>query len=352
MKIAIMTIHSENYGNRLQNWALQSVLEQIGHDADTLWRGADLNGSLKSKILFVKRRMGVVRHLRDRIGRFREFDRRISFSRFTVSREYISPDVVEAYDAFVMGSDQIWNPDFDFNSDLEYLPFVPSARKLAYAASFGVSCIAEDRELTAAYLRDIPSISVREDAGAAIVGDLAGVHPEVVLDPTMLLRSDEWRAVAQKPVITAVDNPFMLKYVLGDDAYDETMADFARERNLAIVDLKDRSLPVGPAEFVWLISNASMVCTDSFHASVFSQLFHRSFVIFERQSADADMSSRFDTLCRIFGMEHHRYCKEVFDLSCCEDEDWDAFETRLAAERARSLAWLDAALAKVGDVRA
>lgn len=351
MRIAIMTIQSVNYGNRLQNYALQEVLHAQRSQVDSLRRHAGFGNSLVGTLRVAKRTLGAFRN-HSRKALFARFDRRISFSRLTASCEYVSPNLADAYDAFVMGSDQIWNPDFDFNSDLEYLPFVPSAQKLAYAASFGVSRITEDRALTASYLRDIPSISVREDAGAAIVEDLTGVRPEVVLDPTMLLRTDEWSAVAKKPEIPDAGSPFMLKYVLGDDAHEETMASLARERDLVVVDLKDKSLPVGPAEFVWLIANASMVCTDSFHASVFSLLFHRPFVIFERQSADADMSSRFDTLCRVFGMGHHRYCKDGFDLALCENEDWDAFEGRLASERARSLAWLDSALEKVGDARA
>lgn len=351
MNIAILTIQSENYGNRLQNWALQSVLEKMGHKCESLRRDASFKGSMKSKVRFIKRSLGIIKHINDRTGKFRGFDRRISFSHSTVSREYISSGLADDYHAFVMGSDQIWNPDFAFNSDLEYLPFIPGTQKMSYAASFGVSHITEDRKLIASCLSDIPSISVREDAGAAIVKDLIGAHAEVVLDPTLLLSADEWGAIAQKPDISAVDTPFMLKYVLGDDAHEETIACLARERELSVIDLKDESLPVGSAEFVWLIANASMVCTDSFHASVFSLLFHRPFVIFERQSADADMSSRFDTLCRIFNMERHRFCKGVFDLALCEDEDWDAFEGRLASERARSLAWLVSALGKVGDAR-
>lgn len=345
-----MTIQSVNYGNRLQNWALQVALNEMGHDVESLHRNADINGSLRSKLRSIKRRLGRVRYLHDRNGKFREFDRRVSFSRFTVSREYVSPGLADAYDAFVMGSDQIWNPDFDFNSDLEYLPFIPREKKLSYAASFGVSQIIENRELTASYLRDIPSISVREDAGAAIVEDLVGARAEVVLDPTMLIGTDVWCAVARKPGVD-VQHPFMLKYVLGDDAYEDIMTDLARECGLVVVDLKDLSLPVGPAEFVWLVANAAMVCTDSFHASVFSLLFHRPFIIFERRSADADMSSRFDTLCQIFDMGHHRYCKESFDLDCCDGEDWSRFETRLASERSRSISWLSAALAKVGSFR-
>ena len=351
MKIAIMTIQSINYGNRLQNYALQEVLRARGCQVDSLRRHAGFGKSLVSSLRTVKRTLGSLRN-HSRKVLFSRFDHQISFSHLTVSREYVSPNLSNAYDAFVMGSDQIWNPDFDFNSDLEYLPFIPGAKKLAYAASFGVSQITEERDLIASCLSDISSISVREDAGAAIVEDLIGSHAEVVLDPTMLLSTDEWDAIAQQPDIPAVDGPFMLKYVLGDDTHEETMTRLARERELSVVDLKDKSLPVGPAEFVWLIANASMVCTDSFHASVFSLLFHRPFVIFERQSSDADMSSRFDTICRIFNMEHHRYCKDDFDLVRCENEDWGAFEGRLDSECARSLAWFVSALERAGDVRA
>lgn len=337
-----------NCGNRLQNWALQEVLAAMGHDVETLRRDAGINGSLRSKMRALKSRVGAIRHLRDRYGAFRRFDRRVRFSRCVVSKEYVSPETEGSYDAFVVGSDQVWNPDFDFISELEYLPFIPAVKKLSYAASFGVSEISSNRDRTAELLRGFSSISVREDAGAAIVRDLAGVTAEVVLDPTMLVGCEAWEGVARKPGVQGLDSPYLLKYVLGDDAHDGDIAKTAGELGLSVVDLTDGFLPVGPAEFVWLIAHARMVCVDSFHGSVFSLLFHRPFVIFERQSADADMSSRFDTLCRIFDMGHHRFCSPEFDYERCLDENWGAFERRLAAERDRSLGWLRCALEGVG----
>lgn len=351
MRVAILTIQSNNYGNRLQNYALQEVLRARGCQVDSLRRDAGFGNSLTSSLRAVKRALGTFRN-HSRKALFARFNRRISFSNMIVSCEYVSPDIADVYDAFVMGSDQIWNPDFAFNSNLEYLPFVPSAQKLAYAASFGVSKLTGDCRLIASYLRDIPYVSVREDAGAAIVENLIGSRAEVVLDPTMLLGADEWGSVAQKPAMPVIDAPFILKYVLGDDAHETIIDKIACENGVSVVNLKDKSLPIGPAEFVWLIANAWMVCTDSFHASVFSLLFHRPFVIFERQSADADMSSRFDTLCRVFRMEHHRFCKEGFDFARCKEDDWEVFESRLASERVRSLTWLENSLDKVGGIRA
>ena len=348
MKLAILTIQSMNYGNRLQNWALQNTLIALGHNVETIRRDAGIHGSLITKLKTMKRAVGHIKHLHDWIGSFHKFDRMISFSKAIVSKEFVSADLTTRYDAFIVGSDQVWNPDFDMNSELDYLPFIDRGRKVAYAASFGVSDICEDREKTAQLLRGFKSISVREDAGAEIVYKLTGQRIAVVLDPTMLVSVDEWSRLSTKPDVTGVDTPYLLKYVLGNDVHKMEIESIAQNQGLQVIDLGGNDLPVGPSEFLWLIEHAKVVCIDSFHGSVFSLLFHRPFVIFERQSANADMSSRFDTLCRVFDMGHHRFCSPEFDYERCLDEDWGAFERRLAAERERSLGWLSRALEEVG----
>lgn len=347
MKAAILTIQSDNYGNRLQNFALQKVLSSYGYQVESLRRYAGFGNPIVRTLRNMKHSFDLVcKH--DKKALFNQFDRRISFSKYVVSPEYITPSMDSAFEMFVMGSDQIWNPDFHFNSDLEYLPFVPSCKKIAYAASFGVTRIDSDKMLTAFYLHNISRISVREDAGAEIVSNLIGYRPEVVIDPTMLLTANEWSQIAIRPHIDAIHSPYLLKYVLGDDIHGQEIDELARSRGLGVVDLTVQSLPVGPAEFVWLIGHADMVCIDSFHGSVFSLLFHRPFIIYERQSADADMSSRFDTLCRLFGMDHHRVGSTSFDLDRCFNEDWTAFEFALSTERQKSLDWLSSAIEQAG----
>lgn len=352
MKLAIITIQSMNYGNRLQNWALQKTLIDLNQNVETLRRDAGMRGSLITKLKTIKKTIGRLKHLRDWIGAFHKFDRIIHFSNAILSKEFVSADLANRYDAFIVGSDQVWNPDFDMNSELEYLPFVDCGRKVAYAASFGVSDISEDRERTAQLLKGFKSISVREDAGAEIVYKLTRQRIAVVLDPTMLVSVDVWRRLSTKPDVTGVDAPYLLKYVLGNDVHKMEIEKIAQDQGLQIIDLGDNGLPVGPSEFLWLIEHAKAVCIDSFHGSVFSLLFHRPFVIFERQGANADMSSRFDTLCRIFDMGHHRFCSSEFDYGRCLDEDWGTFERRLAIERARSLGWLKSALDEIGNKNA
>lgn len=353
--IAIMGIVSQNLGNRLQNYALQQALSAIAPDADVLTLRRAYEAGTASPYRRLRRRLSPVKRALvsavapNRASCFWRFDREnVRFAGDVVAREYTGDlsRLAGRYDAFVIGSDQPWNPSFPFNSELDYLPFVPDGKKLAYAVSFGVSEIGSRRERTAELLNGIPSISMREDAGARIVRELTGRTVPVVLDPTMLLAPSGWAAVERRPGVPAArEGGFCLKYMLGDDVNGRVVDGLAAERGLAVVDLRDHSLPVGPAEFVWLVRNAGLVCTDSFHGSVFSTLFHRPFVIFERrEEGQCDMSSRLDTLCKTFGLGHHRVSGPAFDLARCEDEDWDQVDSVLAAERSRSLGWLNAAL--------
>ena len=348
MNIAIMTIQSVNCGNRLQNYALQSVLSVMGHQVDSLRRSAWFNGSMRCYFRSIKRALGAVKHCDDQIGNFRRFDRRyISLSSATVSKEYVTPGFDATYDAYVIGSDQVWNPDFYFNSELEYLPMVAPRKKIAYASSYGVNEISYNRERTAELLNGIAHISMREHAGARIVGDLTGRKAPVVLDPTMLLSTADWAKVALKPKTVDCDKPYIFKYVLGTDANEKAIAELAEAQGLEIIDFADESLGFGPSEFVWLASHSALVCTDSFHASVFALLHHKPLAIFERVSAEADMSSRFDTLCSLFNLTGHRSSESSFGADSIYGTDWDAFEARLAELRAFSLGWLGDALKEV-----
>ncbi len=349
LKIAILTIQSINYGNRLQNYALQTVLEGLGHSVESIRRDPGFKGSAKSGLRTIKRTVGaVVKHRGDKVAAFKKFDKsNISFSKMIVSSEYVSPGLDAAYDCFVIGSDQVWNPDFDFNSNLEYLPMVSRDKKVAYAASFGVSKIAVEREATAALLNDVAHIALREAAGSQIVRELTGRDAPVVLDPTLLLNSYEWEKVAKRPPAVDCLKPFAFKYVLGNDVNDWKIKELAESRNLSIVDAMDEALSIGPAEFVWLVANSELVCTDSFHASVFALLHHKPLAIYERVSADADMSSRFDTLCGSFGLIGHRSSETSFGPKAIFETDWNDIDARLANFHETSIAWLRSALESV-----
>lgn len=345
MKVAIQTIQSINYGNRLQNYALQTILESFGCEVRSLRRDAGFNGSLRSKVLNARQKIGTFKHMNDRVGAFRLFDKKnITFSKEIVSKDYISSNLDAAFDCFVIGSDQVWNPTFAFNSQLEYLPMVSYPKKISYAASFGVNEIKENREETAALLNKISYISVRERAGANIVKNLTGRDVPVVLDPTLLLNVERWQKVAIKPQFVESSMPYIFKYVLGDDLHDAWITNFAENYGYRVINAMDESLAIGPSEFVWLIAHSSLVCTDSFHASVFALLHHKPLGIFERAGLTADMSSRFDTFCSVFGLEGHRSSEPSFSESSIFQTDWADVDARRAALSDYSLGWLRYAL--------
>ncbi len=271
----------------------------------------------------------------------------VAFSTKVVSPERVSRNLVNSYDCFIIGSDQVWNPTFPQSSDLDYLPMVPTGNKIAYAASFGVSDISVERDHTASLLNGVGAISVRESAGAKIVRDLTGREAPVVLDPTLLLSADDWGRVSRKPTRISCDKPYVFKYVLGNDVNNRAIEAMAARRELDVVDAMDLNLGLGPSEFVWLIAHSELVCTDSFHASVLALLHHKPLAVFERVSVEADMSSRFDTLFGSFGLKGHRSSEENFGDESVFGTDWNAFEVRLAELREGSLCWLEEALADV-----
>ncbi len=330
-KIAIATMVGTNQGNRLQNYALQLLLEnESGKSVETLQVGY---GPAWYKRIAKKLLWRVMP--KKRWSCFERFNNDyIHWSRYSIE----SKDLANAgYALYVIGSDQVWNPTFADASDAEYLPQVPKGKKCSYAASFGVKEVVESRDHIAGLLKDIEQISVREDAGADIVEDLIGKRPLVVLDPTMLVETDVWRGVARKPDMSVPEDGYILKYVLGDNVEDDYARLVSGGDDLAIIDLKDQSLPVGPAEFVWLIQHASFVCTDSFHASVFSVLMHVPFAIFERVSKHEDMSSRFDTFCRILDLDDRRVRDRVEALG---QINWHMVDDNLEAARKKSMGYL------------
>ena len=336
MKVGILTIQDENYGNRLQNYALQTVLESLGHDVVSIQRHRP---SLLRSIKRTAR--GLLK--RDGITAIRQFNATYIHStcEFVTSTCH-SANLIEAFDKFVIGSDQIWNPTFPFSSANDYLPFVQPSKKVAYAASFGVSSLVKRENETANYLADIPFISVRERMAAELIKELIHRDVPVVLDPTMLLTTCDWEKVAKRPECLVIDGEYIFKYVLGKDVNREHINKVAEALGASVIDVYDPALKIGPSEFVWLISHCAAVCTDSFHASVFALLNHKPLTLFGRIDSNADMSSRFDTLLDLFDADRCRFGSEGYDMGCV---DWDRFEGKLDKLRSCSINWLECALA-------
>ena len=303
MNIEIITIISYNYGNRLQNYALQHYLERRGCHVVTSRLDDPANPLYENHF----REWRVVTDPAT-MQLYRAFDANIKWK-----PNWNSPlKDDEAIDKYVAGSDQIWNPIFEFGSPREFLRFTKPEKRVAYSASIGIKELPDDKvpDFRSGML-GIPHISMREKAGADIVEKLTGKRPPVTLDPTMLLDAWDWMPIAETSAIK-IQEKYIVKYFLGirNAEYDTKIERYAKEHGCKIIDLIDHKGQgfdgVGPAEFLYLMMHSQANFVDSFHGAVFSILFQKPFLAFYRpvQKEFGDMNSRFDTLFDTFRMKN------------------------------------------------
>lgn len=303
MTVEIITIISYNYGNRLQNYALQEYLKKLGVEVCTS-RLRPQNYLILRKIrnIWLKVRRKSDKEL------FAYFNTKIQWKK---SNGFTNKDD-ETINYYIAGSDQIWNPLFKFNSDREFLTFTDKEKRIAYAASIGLDELPE--EVKERYKRNLSSfryISVREDAASKIVEELTGTKVPVVIDPTMLLTAEEWKRVTRYSVLK-ISQPYIIKYFLGirNPKYEEFIDKYAKEHSYQVIDITKHQecgiTGIGPAEFVYLLMNCEAAFVDSFHGTVFSILFHKPFLSFSRpyEEGYGDMNSRFDTLLNMFDLKN------------------------------------------------
>lgn len=370
-KIGIVTICDyKNYGNRLQNYAVQEVVKSLGFEAETIRNDParpnpdDYPGvaeRLKNAAKLPLKQLGwniwikirdklnkkeLNRLLEPKIKSFKEFTRRnIAETSFKVDPKAIPENLADQYDFFVVGSDQIWNPNFRYGSPVDFLAFAPEKKRVAFSPSFGISQLPERyAERYKKYLSQMAHLSVREQTGADIIEQLTGRRAEVLVDPTLMLTSEKWMKIANAAAEKPADK-YLLTYFLGEVPGEirKKVRDISTENKLTVVQmasLRDKSrFATDPGEFVDYISSAEVIVTDSFHGAVFSILFSRPFIITQRKGKSQPMGSRIETLLSKFKMESRKWKNmksrpDVFDI------DFSHIPDLLQAERNKVLDYL------------
>lgn len=361
--VAIVTqVGNKNFGNRLQNFALQETIGKLGfHQVDTLvcrrsgqsvasrvaWRARSGPQNLRQWAAGrIDRFLG--RKSTSSLGGARE-DALLRFSESYIStRQAATVDEVASfagdYSYFVAGSDQIWNPQSGLREPAAFLSFAQPQQRIAYAASFGMPGI--PALLKGTYRSGISgmrAVSVREEQAASIVEDLTGWRVPVVLDPTMLVPRSVWCEMAIRPRNL---EGYVAEFFLGDSPDSSEMLpveQFASRSSLERIDLKRDLRPelvdMGPLEFIGAVGQADLLVTDSFHAAVFASIFEVPCLIRGR----GDMNSRFDTLLRTTGLARPRW-RTLRELEESVDIDWNVVRGKLDRERTHSLNFLRGAL--------
>ncbi len=355
-KVAIVTIYdNNNYGNRLQNYATQEVIKKLDMDVTTLKNSYLLNKECGNKQYIVQYIKFCIRNVQSYM---QNFSRRLKFDKFNknikLSKKYVTKYNINKlnnkFDYFICGSDQVWNPEFRRMTNFELLEFADSQKRIAFSASFGSSRI-DEKYLKKAKkeLEKFKCISVRENAGKEIVNKLTGrENIEVLVDPTMLLKKEEWGKIERKPKELANGEKYILNYFLGEIPEEKKKAieDFAKEKNYKIINILDKKsqfYKTGPSEFLFLVHNAQFVFTDSFHACVFSILYNKPFYVMERVAKGMkSMNSRIDTLLNKMGLQDR-----VFKTDIKEENSEDIYRNvneKLNAEREKALKFMRNAL--------
>lgn len=374
MKIGLITYsRTRNYGGILQAYALYQYLEQQSHDVffiDYIMK----RNNIYDPDTYVKQitsfsriwgRNAITRGIwkwryfngiREDQQKFSDFiERDCSFSRKYFSEEEMRKEPPQA-DLYMVGSDQVWNSQFGSEGklDLPYYLHFTDQKKVSYASSFGTCSIPEDhKEKVKEMLKDFQYVSVREETGKQILSEL-GIPAETVLDPTLLHTKDFWRSLC-KPV--PVTKPYLLLYQIKFNQEVYRIAKLLAEKRgleLKIVSMNrndkrkfGRSVLMTPEPGEWLsyIRGASLVYTDSFHASIFSIQFHVPFIV--NSASRKGMASRISNLLQLAGLEGQEL--KEFDgyqaLEIAQNRiDWERTDERLEKERERSCEWLKKAL--------
>lgn len=360
MKIGIVTpFDSRNFGNRLQNYALQQVLGEYADQVVTiknkpappeggkrLCRSSPLAESVMvNALLGEKRKAAILRFNRDHLE--------ITGKTYWCDHPCTHLRRQDVCDWYCAGSDQIWNPNLHRDGGFNYLTFAPQMRTFSYAASFGVAGIPEEKaDAVRKGLNHIRFLSLREEAGKDLAQTLTGRKDIRVLpDPVLLLTKEQWAAV-EKPPKKPLPEGYMLTYFLGavSPGRRKALSLAAEKENLEILDLMDPASPfyaIGPGEFLYLISRAKLVCTDSFHGSVFSFLYGCPLLLFSREGEGSEMESRMDTLVKTYHLEACQVkenCLRVIPKAADYRMGYDALER----ERRRAREFLEEIFREAG----
>ncbi len=349
MRIGTLTFHwATNYGAIIQAYALQQFLSGRGFETEIV-------DYVPVRVVAIRllqrlRQTAFTDFARER--KMRSFRRRhlaVSAKRYR-SRASLGNAAAD-YDVLVCGSDQIWNEWFTLNAEggptrsylLDFVP--PEKKRISYAASFGVESLSDETTAVAQpELAKFNAISVREESGAAIVESM-GLAAKVAVDPTLLLRSDDYERLIgnHKPAETYRFFPYLL-HRSQDTA--RQARDYVATTHFAGEALYERG-PISVLDWLFHLKNAEFVVTNSFHGVVFCLIFQRPFVVVAVEGVGHGMNGRFDTLLEAVGMEDRilrDYDAATIDRLYSQEIDWSAVSKALDAMRDSSAMFLTEAL--------
>ncbi|MBQ8824323.1 MAG: polysaccharide pyruvyl transferase family protein [Ruminococcus sp.] len=353
-KTGIITFHkSYNYGSALQAFALQKFVNDNFGTATVIdyIQKHDFEQYKLFRIRLYKYHW--TSFIADLVYFNKNLKRKNNFTKFlnknipiTSKRYYDVKNMTElnkAFDIFICGSDQIWNPACTDGAEPAYfLEFVaPGKKKIAYAPSMGhVSFENDELADIKSFLSSFDAVSVREKSVSSLLQSLTDKKVEVTIDPTLLLTKKEYETILSE----CTDKNYIFVYML---EYSEDLIKYAQQQSektgkkiIYISKKKERTYKkaknvfgIGPDSFLSYLRNADYVITNSFHATAFSIIFEKKFCTFRTEKS----FSRMVDLLEILGLES-RLSHKNFSLDA--EIEYEKVKERLELFRKNSINFL------------
>ena len=359
----------KNFGSVLQVYALCEAIKRLGYHSEVVWQSGNMSKNQDIRPVKVIRillrlcthplllwstvkaiieaKSQVIDELKEK--KFNDFVAANFVQSFYDPEELIKMATTDKFYKFVCGSDQIWSSTTLYPDPMMYLRFSPKGKRVAYAPSLGRNYIPNyNKKILKKYISDVPCLSVREDEGRRLIKELTGRDALVVADPTLLLSSRDWDGLK---IEIEVPKNYVLCYFL-DTPSDDVKTNICKYANLLGKDivvlgkLNNLNYPqskihfpvAGPGEFLHLISNASMVITDSYHGMLFAINYRKKFWSVERAYSQYDQSSRQLTVLSRLDLKK-RYLKTDFNFTEA-DIDYVSVRTKIEDFVALSMNYL------------
>lgn len=354
-KIGLVTFFRSNYGSALQCYATKVFLEKKGYETvlieKTPW------GEDEEDIEYNKQRHP------EFFEDFQKFMKSLTGNNAIVSSK--SMDLIDTFvndvlcpqkytlgelreiaagdefDAFVVGSDQVWNCTLGMLSPLYFLLFAPEKKRITLCPSFGANNVP-------VYLRDdlrdvlntYRDLSAREEEGVAIIKDITGREAKRLPDPTLLLTDEEWRTFSKENVKEPdPGEDYILLHFLNEpnEVAISSIRKLIKETGKSVKCFATRYevfenleglelLDGGPADYITSIDKAGLVLTDSFHTTMFSINLESNFYTFDRQYVHGvSQISRITTALKRYGLMD-RLILEAEDMKRMDDSIVVQFE--------------------------
>lgn len=358
MKVCILTypLHS-NFGCIMQAWALQQAIKKLGHVPTTI-NIRPYKGSLKGRVYrYCKgvvqksiRNKGIClnpnkrnQYLDTNINRYTESFIAKNLSLTPLIKNWNKHNLKKAtkdYEAFIVGSDQVWRKQYVRQIGLFFFSFIsPKRPRFSYAASFGINKMDySKREIYQCrkLINQFKAVSVRENDAVELCKTNFGINAIQVVDPTLLMNKEDYLTLISIDETSNIipQKPFLLAYILDANDKKSQIDAYARTKELEVLYIKPEDIPsdiditkdltsyIYPSMSTWLkaFDSASEIITDSFHGTVFSIIFEKPFLALQNNNRG---NSRLHSLLNGLGLSRQLVTDlndGIFDLSIIWDD--------------------------------